>query len=418
MTTKHYDIIIIGAGIAGLYSAYNIKKMCPKTNLLILESNRRPYIGGRIGNNIFYNTNIVVGAGVGRKDTDKFLIKLLKELHIKYSEFEANIHYSKQIKNVIDIKEYLNKLRLIYNSYKNPPSITFKQFATEHLGSKLYNDFVISSGYSDFEKEDVYEVLYHYQMEDNASGWTALDIPWSSIVNSLCNKIGHQNILTSTKVEKIEKIDHNPCLFEIITSGKINKSNIYYANKVIIATRINTVKKLLPKYKIYNEIHGQPFLYIYAKFDTESSKLMSQIVPTYTVVPGSLQKIIPFSKSVYMIAYSDNKSAEILQKYKENNPQNRIFFEKKVEEALGLLPNTLHIIAIKDFYWTIGTHYYTPLNYDNYMNRDEFINEAQHPKPGMLVVGEDVSRRQGWCEGALQSVEKVLNKNWIDTNVC
>jgi hypothetical protein len=224
--------------------------------------------------------------------------------------------------------------------------------------------------------------------------------------------------LTSTKVEKIEKIDHNPCLFEIITSGKINKSNIYYANKVIIATRINTVKKLLPKYKIYNEIHGQPFLYIYAKFDTESSKLMSQIVPTYTVVPGSLQKIIPFSKSVYMIAYSDNKSAEILQKYKENNPQNRIFFEKKVEEALGLLPNTLHIIAIKDFYWTIGTHYYTPLNYDNYMNRDEFINEAQHPKPGMLVVGEDVSRRQGWCEGALQSVEKVLNKNWIDTNVC
>ena len=26
MTTKYYDIIIVGAGLAGLYSAYNIKK--------------------------------------------------------------------------------------------------------------------------------------------------------------------------------------------------------------------------------------------------------------------------------------------------------------------------------------------------------------------------------------------------------
>ena len=28
---KYYDIIIIGSGIAGLYSAYTIKKMSPNT---------------------------------------------------------------------------------------------------------------------------------------------------------------------------------------------------------------------------------------------------------------------------------------------------------------------------------------------------------------------------------------------------
>jgi protoporphyrinogen oxidase len=53
MNIKQYDIIIIGAGLAGLYSAYNIKQMYPKTNLLVLESNKRPYIGGRIGNDFF-----------------------------------------------------------------------------------------------------------------------------------------------------------------------------------------------------------------------------------------------------------------------------------------------------------------------------------------------------------------------------
>ena len=186
MTSK-YDIIIIGAGLSGLYSAYNIKKMFPKINLLVLESNK--IVGGRIGNENFYGANIVVAAGVGRRDTNELLIKLLKELDINYTSFVVDMHYSKQIKNVINVKEYLIKLRTIYNKYKNPPSITFKKFFVEHLGLKEYNDFVISSGYSDYENEDVYEVLYYYQMEDNASGWTALDISWSKLVSKLCQKI-------------------------------------------------------------------------------------------------------------------------------------------------------------------------------------------------------------------------------------
>jgi len=391
MNTKHYDIIIVGAGLAGLYSAYNIKKMFSKTNLLVLESNRSPYIGGRIGNELFYGENIVVGAGVGRKDTDKLLIKLLKELNIKYNSFVSSMNYSNQIKNVIDIKEYLNKLRDIYNSYTNPPSITFKKFAIHHLGANKYKDFVISSGYSDYENEDVYEV---------------------------CNKIGHQNILASTKVEKIDKIQESPCLFELTTTGKQNTTKTYYANKVIIATRISTVQKLLPQLKIYKEIHGQPFLYIYAKFDKKSAELMSQLVPTYTVVNGPLQKMIPFSKSVYMIAYADNKNAELLQQHKENSARNRHFFEIQVEKALGSDLNTLKILAITDYYWPIGTHYFEPLNVKKYKNRVDFIKQAQHPMTGMLVVGEAVSRRQGWTEGALTSVHSVLTKKWISTNDC
>ena len=392
--------------------------MSPKTNLLVLESNRRPYIGGRIGNHIFYGEQIVTGAGVGRQDTDKLLIKLLRELKIKYKPFPVSMHYSKQIKNPLNIKEYLTKLRTIYKNYENPPSITFKNFATKHLGSELYKDFVISAGYSDYEEEDVYEVLYHYQMDDNAPGWTALEIPWTSLVSSLCDKIGHQNIRTLTKIDKIKKIDHSPCLFKLTTIGKQNITKTFYANKVIIATRISTVQKLLPQIQIYKQIHGQPFLYIYAKFNAESSNIMSQLVPTYTIVPGHLQKMIPFSKSVYIIAYADNKNAEILQHYKENTPENREFFAKQVEEALGIIQNTLKITAIKDFYWTIGTHYYEPLDHKLYKSRSEFIKEAQHPEPGMLVVGEDVSRRQGWTEGALESVANVLNKAWIDTYNC
>lgn len=413
MNTNYYDIIIIGAGLAGLYSAYNIKQMYPKINLLVLESNKRPYIGGRIGNDIFYGADIVVGAGVGRKDTDKLLIKLLKDLDIEYHPFLVNMHYSKLIKNLIDVKQCLYDLREQYNKYKNPPYITFKQFATKHLGNAKYKDFVISSGYSDYEHEDVYEVLYHYQMDDNSPGWTALNIPWTELVDKLCKQIGKHNIKTSNKVELIDRILEEPCVFKLTTN-----KNIYFSNKVIIATRINTVRNLLPKYKIYNDIQGQPFLYVYAKFDKKSDEIMQQIIPTYTIVSGLLQKMIPFSNGVYMIAYADNKNAESLKPYIENNQKNRHFFEREVENALDLHSNSLKIIAIKDFYWPIGTHYYKPLDTLKYKNRSEFIRQAQHPEKNLLVVGEAVSRRQGWTEGALESVHAVLNKKWINNNDC
>lgn len=411
MNGNFYDIIIVGAGLSGLYSAYNIKKMDPSKKFLILESNKKQYIGGRVGNEDFYGSSIVVGAGVGRKDTDKLLIKLLNELDIDFKPFKVLMNYSSLISNPINVKNCLAVLRQQYKNMTNPPPLTFKQFAKQFLGNKNYERFIISAGYRDYEEEDVYEVLYHYQMDDNAPGWTALDIHWSDLIDSLCNKIGYQNIKTSNKVEKITKLNLNPCLFEIITDKGIK----YHSNKVIVATRISTVQKLLPSFPIYNKIHGQPFLYVYAKFTKKSSEIMKQYVPYYTIVPGPLQKMIPFdaSKGIYMIAYSDNKNATFLNNYVENIEVNRQFFERSVEKSLAIQPNSLKIISIKHFYWPIGTHYYEPLDKNQFKSREEFIYEAQHPEKCLLVVGEAVSRRQGWTEGALESVHAVLNKRWI-----
>ena len=411
MNGNFYDIIIVGAGLSGLYSAYNIKKMDPTKKFLILESNKKQYIGGRIGNEDFYGVPIVVGAGVGRKDTNKLLIKLLKELEIDFKPFKVLMNYSSLINNPINVKNCLIKLRESYNKLPNKPSLTFKQFAKPILGNEIYNKFLVSSGYTDYEQEDAYEVLYYYQMEDNAPGWTALDIHWSTLINSLCNHIGYKNIKTSNKVEKITKLNLNPCLFEIITDKGIK----YQSNKVIVATRISTVQKLLPSFPIYNKIHGQPFLYVYAKFTKKSSEIMKQYVPYYTIVPGPLQKMIPFdaSKGIYMIAYSDNKNATFLNNHVENIEVNRQFFERSVEKSLAIQPNSLKIISIKHYYWPIGTHYYEPLDKNQFKTREEFIYEAQHPEKCMLVVGEAVSRKQGWTEGALESVHAVLNKKWI-----
>ena len=82
-----YDIVIIGSGIAGLYSGYKIKKYSPTTKFVILEKYKKQWIGGRTGNYNFYGTNVVSGAGIGRKDTNPLLIKLLGAMKIPFTPF-------------------------------------------------------------------------------------------------------------------------------------------------------------------------------------------------------------------------------------------------------------------------------------------------------------------------------------------
>jgi hypothetical protein len=292
-------------------------------------------------------------------------------------------------------------ITFLRREYKKNPSEkgkTFQTFAKSILGAATYQEFIISAGYTDYENEDVYETLYHYGMDDNKGGWTMLSIPWKKLIDALCKKIGDSNIKTSNDVVGITSCNS---FFEIET----NKGSVYTCQKVILATTITSIRELLPKLKIYQQIHGQPFLRLYAKFTKESSKIMQEYVPGYTIVPGPLQKIIPMDakKGVYMIAYSDNKGAIALHPYLENNPSNRTLFQTLLEKSLGIPENTVHIIAIKDYYWPVGTHYYEPLQ-GPYKTRTEFIKDAQHPEKGFLVVGEVVSRYQGWTEGALESV--------------
>lgn len=421
MQMKIYDVIIIGSGIAGLYSAYNIKKMSPKTSYLILEKYKKKWIGGRMNNETFYGVQVVTGAGIGRNDTNPLLIKLMKELHVPYEKSISVMNYSKLLPqhsefDPVKIIEFLKK------EYKKNPNayqkLTFKNFATNILGDANYKLFTIYAGYTDYENADVYETLYNYGMDDNKGGWPILYIPWKELVHRLWEYIGYKNIQFSNNVTAISQINNpgEPCLFEINTE----EGNTFFCNKVIVATTISGILKLVPgatnPKSVYQQIHGQPFLRLYAKFDKKSSEILKKYITNYTIVPGPLQKIIPMNadKGVYMIAYNDNANALVLKNHLKNTLKNRKLYETLVEQSLGIPTHSLYIIEIKDYYWPIGTHYYEPMR-GPYKSRAEFVFDAQHPEKGMLVVGEAVSTYQGWSEGALESVRSVLDKKWVET---
>jgi len=262
----------------------------------------------------------------------------------------------------------MNAIRTLKAEYNKRPEYyrhtkkSFKQFFIDTLGEGEYRSFVISTGYTDFENADIYETLYHYGMDDNVSGWTAIHVPWKDLIDSLYQKIGggSRHFRFSTEVTRIRKIEDNPgCIFEVATSTAIpNGNKTYYANKVVVATTVDAVRRIVPgasaRPSIYQQIQGQPFLIVYAKFDRESTEIMKKYVTSFTVLQtGHLQKMIPMDpdKGVYMVAYNDNQHARILKAKGalENTRKNCEMYSKWAADALGIPASTpLHIIAIKD----------------------------------------------------------------------
>jgi hypothetical protein len=395
-----YDIIIIGGGMAGLYCAYQVLRKNPETKILILEA--ESHLGGRAGGVPFHGVNILSGAGVGRKEKDKRLITLLRDLGLSPPEFPVKAHYSDTIHPICKLKKDILELRKRYVS-KIHRSMTFKEFATRILGSEEYKNFVICSGYTDYENEDAYGTLYHYGFEDNYADWTAIGVSWTELIQKLVDKIGKKNILLSHRVSKIADSHRVVC-----ENGKSFESDV-----LVLATTVDSVLRLLPganlKQSLYRQIHGQPFLRVYGQFSKESIPIMKRVCPFTTVVPGPLHKIIPMNpdKGVYMIAYTDNKDSKTVDKYSENTAKNRDVLCRLLEIAFGIEPESLSLLDMKDFFWPIGTHYYEPLK-GNDQDRIEFIKKAQRPMDNVFVVGEMISLNQGWVEGALESVENIL----------
>jgi len=369
------NIVIIGAGISSLYSAYLLKKNYPKIKYTIIEKSDE--CGGRVKMSNLGDVKITTGAYFTRVDKDKTLLKLVKDLDIKLNPYVLDIDYSFKES---DVDKLVDKLKQALSKYDRS-KIKFKEFAKDVLG-KDYDNFINMMGYTDFENADINDTLFNYGLEDNIPGYKVMNLDWSKVIEKLVNFIGKENIVLNTEVKSIkEKND----------SFLINSK--YECDGVIIGVTINSLKNLLDN-KIYNQIESQEFIKVFAK-----SKDLD--VNKYTVVDSELRKVIPVKDDVYTIAYSDNKDAISLKS------KGSSYFEELLSRDFN---KDIRINSIRKFFWEEGTHYYKPLI--GYKSRKEFIKEAQHPKNNIWVVGEVVAERQGWVEGALSSVEKIsLFKN-------
>lgn len=309
-------------------------------------------------------------------------------------------------------KIYVECMELVNNNLYKP--ISFKNFTIQTIGEENYKILVKNLSFTDYENEDAYLSLMYYGYEDNFESSEILYIKWDNLILKLNEKL-REKIILETKLIDIE--ESSDSYFELVCEQIIKTDSLYknikkyMCKKIIFANNLEVIKNYITeddKYK-YNVVKSQPFLRVYCHIDIDhSSNFLKKLRKNgSTIVDNELCKIININreKGIFMISYCDNQNAQLLSNYNKDTYQNRKIFEKLVSDALNLEDSDIKIDHIYVFYWTLGTHYF---KLNTQIDIDEMLKYLQNPFENIYVVGECLSKNQGWCEGALESVNNIL----------
>jgi len=380
------NAIIVGAGIASLYAAYQLRKRHGQDyRILILEKEDR--VGGRVKTAPFAGHEVLEGAGIGRWSKDLLLRGLLAEL---------GIPVKRQRTPRVPVEDALIREALKALGAYRGPKATFKVVATEVLGPAGYDAFVRATGFSDYEAADFHDAMEHYGFDDTIGGRDVFYVPWTRLLEALVTAIG-TDIRLNTPVTRIE-----PGTGEVhIGNSQVVKTAP--GGLIIVGVTVGALRRLFPQYPLYQTaVESQPFTRIYARFAPASIEAMAQAVPSKRVVDSPLQKMIPIDPAagLYMVGYADNASAMAIRRLGARK------VERLVREALQI-PD-LEVAEIHTTFWKEGTHYYPPMK--GFRDSRPLIRALQRPWPAenVFVIGEAVaSMNQGWVEGALDSFDKL-----------
>jgi len=395
---NEYDYVIIGAGISGLYTALLLEKKYKNPSIIILESEKE--IGGRAKMHDFHGKPVVQGAGVGRTKKDKLLFALWESVIFPEPPeyFTPDITYLdfKPMTNITEILGFLKKQKLECRHQE-----TFKSFFLRFFPEQEYKRFIWTNGFSDFEEADVIDTIEDYGFEDNHPNASFFRVDWDRITSYLVHQLQCTDIFLHHRVLSVTKRKKDGSF--LLVKGKNWEIK---GKKVIWAGHMNGGYRTLGKKT--EEIFGQIGYNVFLRYYIYLSKPIPQKYRKKTIyVKTSFQKTTIINDHIILLSYSDNNNAKktyqlLKEKKIEQEKKRKLFsFSQSSSQKQEKKEDTI------SFYWKHGTHFYRPL-LQTWSNRQEFIIDAQMPYDGCFLVGEIISRNQGWTEGALESIHKII----------
>lgn len=399
--TNIFDYIVIGAGVAGLYFTY--KNLLQK-NYLILE--KRNYIGGRLQTINFHNQNLELGGAV-IEDSNPHVIKLVKELNLPLISYKGTSYHQFKEMTVDEINNILDRIKQTFLNNKEDiqnKKLSFNQFLKIYFDDDFVNLIQNTSDYTDFYNEDVESFINYYPLKDLILKNTTIhkiNGGYGVLINKLLEFVPKERIRLNKKVITISKIKELNKDKIVITC---EDNTIYETRKLILCgdiglNKINYNGFGLKLNNIFDCIGSNSFMRLYSYHDKIGLDKNLRLVNS-----NPLHKIIPMSDNILMSIYADNDDADffydILIKSGKNN------FIDIVQKLLK--KTNYEFTDIKDYvlrYWKIGTHYFKPNINKQIFNK--IFNPEELIKDNILICGEFVSKRQGWVEGAISSVNDI-----------
>jgi protoporphyrinogen oxidase len=404
-----FDIIIIGGGIAGLYTAYQLQKQKPLKKILILEKEKK--LGGRIATYHLGELTMEMGAGRFSTTNHPYLMYLLDELQltqkivdnsdqIMYQSIHNQTPSSFQKTNDL-IQMVMNKAKSI-NKYLLQNE-TFESFAKTILTKEEIQYIKDSYGYySEIVMMNAYDSikLLHNLQEHYSSLRGGL----SQLIDRLVTKIGRTvTIKTNYEVKRIKSVGKSEFIVQ-------TPKRQFQCNYCIFALPKHALRPFFSP-KLLQSINEGSLCRIYCKFTVVPNKKVWFHDISKTTTNNQLRMIIPINKKqgLIMLSYSDNKYADYWQSLYNSNATHKKGIAQ-VNKQLRLLARETFGFDIPEpmytklCYWKYGVGYWSP-GFDSH----NIGNEIIEPFPNIFICGENYSENhQQWIEGALETSIQVI----------
>lgn len=448
-----YDIIILGGGVAGLYSAYQILKRSPKTHILLIEKEK--ILGGRIHS--YHDKYMTVEAGAGRfHNKQLLLINLLKELDLYDKKVPIpssdSIFYDAESPIKTPIHQPNNDIiSKILNKSKRTPiqvlqNMSFLDFADNVLKEeeikRLKDSFGYYSELAIMNAHDSINLINRHLSPDHH--FMILGGGLTQIIDELEKRVREMGcvIMREKCAQELylqNDVFHVHCLIpnntiasnasvSNITINKNNKKNrktkkfrkdyesIYIGTKVISALPV----KVLQNFRIFRDwktdlkkVVCEPLCRIYSTFPlNEKGVAWFHDIPRFNT-NNNLRMVIPINskKGVIMTSYTDYKFARFWKKKYNSTGIKGVEKEllRLLKESLGDNIDIPKPIKTNIFFWECGVGYWG-VGVDS-SRLSQNIIQPFGDDIDIFVCGEEFSEKnQQWIEGALETSKHVVSR--------
>jgi monoamine oxidase len=425
MVYVSYDVIVVGAGIAGLYTVRELLRSHPTWRIALIEKYKG--LGGRTYSYKapgFSNIQWEMGAGRIRKN-HIMVMKLIKEYNLTFIPISENVSFLKgpdaplenSIFESVCIPMYIAPLANL--DKKVLATKTIQEIMLELYGREKTKDILERFPYkSEINTLRADLALQTFLGDGEMSSYKDYGVigeGFSTLVACLrdeCERRGYI-LLNRHTVTDIQSAEGNTTDVKIHfgKKGEIEGDIILRAEKAcILALHRDALATIKPfhSWPLLRYIQTQPLLRCYAIFDRKNvwfrglGKIVTPMRPRY-ILP------IDEKKGVIMISYTDGTDAkEYIRIQKEGGDaalQNAV-----MKDIRSLFPE-IYIpepIFFRSHPWETGCSYWVPGLYEP----KEISEKMRHPYPeklgGVWLCGESWSLRQAWVEGALENAKSCL----------
>jgi glycine/D-amino acid oxidase-like deaminating enzyme len=408
------DYLIVGAGIAGLYTALKLKEARPEAHIVIIE--KYNYLGGRIVTHRHSHYQWENGAGRVHRDHAR-VRALMRQYGLTWAPTSDNSLYQSHDRAALQPSRFQELAAAILEPLQRLPKEQLARHTIQELLLKVHGETITEKFLGQFAYRAEVTVMRadaaiaELLRPDGVAGPSfgicveGLD----QIIRGLANELAAKGV-TILLGHSLQSISPNNTLSVKGPEGLKEMRG----KATILATHAKALKSIdgISGWPLLKQIIMCPLLRTYAVYDepwfaAEEMGGNNKIIFGYNPV----RYFIPVGDRVAMCSYTDAGNTTPWMADAEANPKR---LSRRIHAALrrALGPKVPDPTYFKAYPWSAGCSYWGAVPRGTSVRTPaELSQDALIVRPGLYACGESFSAdKQTWMEGALEHADELLKR--------